>query len=52
MEQKTTTKRLNFTLPTSLYEKVRKEAYMQQVVMGKVVRVALEKHLNRKNNAK
>lgn len=45
---KESTKRLNFTLPSSLYEKVRREAYVKRVVMGKVVRAALDKHFTNK----
>lgn len=42
---KESTKRLNFTLPASLYEKIRREAYLKKTVKGKIIRVALELYL-------
>lgn len=41
-------KRLNFSLPESLHEKVRKEAYLKKVSVGKIARVALEEYFARK----
>lgn len=45
MKEKTT--RLNFTLPASLHEKVRKQAYIRKVHMSKIVIAALEQFLKK-----
>ncbi len=48
MKTATDNKRLHFTLPGPLLEKIRKEAYVQKTQKGKVVRIALEEYFNRK----
>jgi hypothetical protein len=41
-------KRLSFTLPAPLYEKIRKEAYVKKSLKGDIIRDALDEYFAKK----